>query len=90
MKKAIFIGAIIVLAGLLCGALEAIHPFGVPRNTPTDDYVLKYAMTEPVIPNLSAALIYDLRTLDTLIVIGAVFAGVCSVGALFRDGRRRE
>jgi hypothetical protein len=66
MKKMIFIVAIVVLGGLLCGTFEAIHPFGVPADTAMDDYFLDHALADRSAQNVVTSLVFDFRGFDTV------------------------
>lgn len=90
MKKTIFVAAVIILGGLLCGMFEAIHPFGMPGYTPMDDYIIIHALSDRSSPNVVTAMLFDFRGLDGLGEIAVVFTAVMAVGALFRDGGKRE
>lgn len=90
MKKTIFAVAVIVLAGMLCGAFEAIHPFGKPDNTAMDDYFLAHAPLDRSAQNVVTSLVFDFRGFDTLGEAAVLFTALCSIGALFRDGGKRE
>ena len=90
MKKTIFIAAVIVLGGLLCGMFETIHPFGIPGNVPMDDYFIARAMPDRSSPNVVAAMLFDFRGFDALGELAVLFTTVMAIGALFRDGGKRE
>ncbi len=90
MKKTVFVVAVIVLAGLLSGMFNEIHPFGVPRNTAMDDYFLTHALTDRSAQNVVTSLVFDFRGFDTLGEAAVLFTALCSIGALFRDGGKRE
>jgi multisubunit Na+/H+ antiporter MnhB subunit len=90
MKKTIFIAAAIVLGGLLCGMFEAIHPLGVPLNTQMDDYILTHALSDRSAQNVVTSMVFDFRGFDTLGEAAVLFTALSSIGALFRDGGKRE
>ena len=90
MKKTIFIAAVIVLGGLLAGMLEDIRPFGIPGATPMDDYFIVHAMLDRSAPNVVTALVFDYRAFDTLGEAAVLFTALLAIGALFRDGGKRE
>jgi multisubunit Na+/H+ antiporter MnhB subunit len=90
MKKTVFIMAVIVLAGLLCGMFEAIHPFGLPSSTLMDDYFLRHALSDRSAQNVVTSLVFDFRGFDTLGEAAVLFTALCSIGALFRDGGKKE
>lgn len=90
MKKTVFIMAVIVLAGLLCGMFEAIHPFGLPNNTLMDEYFLRHALSDRSAQNVVTSLVFDFRGFDTLGEAAVLFTALCSIGALFRDGGKKE
>ncbi|MDR1376383.1 MAG: hypothetical protein LBJ22_02635 [Synergistaceae bacterium] len=90
MKKTIFIAAAIVLGGLLCDMFEKIHPFGVPLNTEMDDYILVHALSDRSAQNVVTSMVFDFRGFDTLGEAAVLFTALSSVGALFRDGGKRE
>jgi multisubunit Na+/H+ antiporter MnhB subunit len=90
VKKTIFIAAVIVLGGLLCGMFEAIHPMGVPRSTQMDDYILAHALSDRSAQNVVTSMVFDFRGFDTLGEAAVLFTALSSIGALFRDGGKRE
>jgi multisubunit Na+/H+ antiporter MnhB subunit len=90
MKKTIFIAAVIVLGGLLCGMFEAIHPFGLPVNTAMDDYFLVHALSDRSAQNVVTSMVFDFRGFDTLGEAAVLFTALSSIGALFRDGGKKE
>ena len=90
MKKTIFIAAVIVLGGLLCGTFEAIHPFGVPANSAMDDYFLVHAPADRSAMNVVTSLVFDFRGFDTLGEAAVLFTALSAIGALFRDGGKKE
>ena len=90
MKKTVFIAAVIVLGGLLCGMFEAIHPFGLPENTAMDDYFLVHAPADRSALNVVTSMVFDFRGFDTLGEAAVLFTALSSIGALFRDGGKKE
>ena len=90
MKKMVFVAAVIVLGGLLCGMFETIHPFGIPGETTMDDYFIIRSLSDKSSPNVVTALVFDYRALDTLGEAALLFTTFISIGALFRDGGKRE
>ena len=89
MKKTVFIASTIVLAGLLAGMFEAIHPFGIPGTAAMDDYFLVHAPLDRSALNVVTSLVFDFRGFDTLGEAAVLFTALCSIGALFRDGGKR-
>ena len=90
MKKTIFAAAVIVLGGLLCGMFEAIHPFGLPQNTVTDDYIIAHSLSGGSVRDIVTSMVFDWRGFDTLGEAAVLFTALTSIGALFRDGGKRE
>jgi multisubunit Na+/H+ antiporter MnhB subunit len=90
MKKTIFVAAILVLGGLLCGTFEAIHPFGVPADTAMDDYFLGHALADRSAQNVVTSMVFDFRGFDTLGEAAVLFTALSSIGALFRDGGKKK
>jgi len=90
MKKTIFAAAVVVLGGLLCGMFEAIHPFGVPHETAMDDYIIVHALTDRSAQNVVTSMVFDFRGFDTIGEAAVLFTALTSIGALFRDGGKRE
>ena len=90
MKKTIFVAAVIILGGLLCGMFEAAHPFGIPHNTAMDDYFLVHALSDRSAQNVVTSLVFDFRGFDTLGEAAVLFTALTAIGALFRDGGKRE
>ena len=90
MKKTIFVGAVIVLGGLLCGMFEAMRPFGIPGATAMDDYILIHALADRSALNVVTSMVFDYRGFDTLGEAAVVFTALSSIAALFRDGGKKE
>jgi multisubunit Na+/H+ antiporter MnhB subunit len=90
MKKYLFISAAIVIGGILGGVFTFIHPFGNPGTTPMDDYILANTFTERSAQNIVTAMVFDYRGFDTLGEAAVLFTAVCSIGALFRAGRKKK
>jgi len=90
VKKTIFIAAVIILGGLLAGMLEDIRPFGIPGETAMDDYFIAHALADRSAPNVVTALVFDYRAFDTLGEAAVLFTALLAIGALFRDGGKRE
>lgn len=89
MKKSIFVASAIVIGGLLCAMFTMTHQFGVPGKAPMDQYYLSTALKERSAQNIVTALVFDYRGFDTLGEAAVLFTAVCSIGALFREGRRK-
>ena len=90
MNKTIFIMATIVLGALLCVAFEETHPFGMPGETPMDDYILIHALTDRSAQNVVTSMVFDFRGFDTLGEAAVLFTALSAIGALFRDGGKKE
>jgi multisubunit Na+/H+ antiporter MnhB subunit len=90
MKKTVFAAAVIVLAGLLGGMFEATHPVGIPGNTPMDDYFSIHALADRSAPNVVTSMVFDFRGFDTLGEAAVLFTTITAIGALFRDGGKKE
>ena len=90
MKKTVFLMAVIVLAGLLCGMFGEIHTFGLPNNTLMDEYFLEHALSDRSAQNVVTSLVFDFRGFDTLGEAAVLFTALSSIGALFRDGGKKE
>ena len=90
MKKMVFAAAVVVLGGLLCGMFEAAHPFGMPYETAMDDYFLVHALSDRSAQNVVTSLVFDFRGFDTLGEAAVLFTALTAIGALFRDGGKRE
>ena len=89
-KRALFMFAILVVAGTFWGALDRIHPFGDVPVAPMDDYYLENAQQERSVNNVVTAIVFDYRGFDTLGEAAVLFTAVCSVLALFRKGREGQ
>ncbi|MDR1732579.1 MAG: hypothetical protein LBR61_10860 [Synergistaceae bacterium] len=90
MRKAVYLVAVVVLAGLLSGMFGELHVFGVPQATEMDDYFLARAPLDRSAQNVVTSLVFDFRGFDTLGEAGVLFTALCSIGALFREGGKRE
>ena len=85
MKARIFfLVAALVVGGLLWGGLQSLHPFGMPNETPMDDYVIANAQGEAAANNVVTSIVFDYRGFDTLGEGAVLFTAVISVAALFR------
>ena len=81
MKARIFfLISILLVGGLLWTGLQAVHPFGIPGETPMDDYFIANAQGEAAANNVVTSIVFDYRGFDTL----GEGAAVISVAALFR------
>jgi len=90
MKKTVFVAAVIVLGGLLCGMFDGLKPFGIPGDVPMDDYFIARALPDRSSPNVVASMLFDFRGIDALGELSVLFTTVMAIGALFRDGGKRE
>lgn len=88
MKKLIFILSAILIGGVTCGLLDVIHPFGNPGVTPMDDHFLAHALKDLSTENVVTSIVFDYRGFDTIGEAAVLFTAVCSVTALFREGRK--
>ena len=90
MKKTIFVVAAIILGALVCGALDNIHNFGEPGKTPMDDYFLANSLKTLSTENVVTSIVFDYRGFDTIGEAAVLFTAVCSIGAIFREGRGKQ
>ena len=90
MKKSIFITSAVIIGGLLCGMFSMTHHFGKPGKVVMDDYFLSSALKDRSAQNIVTSLVFDYRGFDTLGEAAVLFTAVCSIGALFREGRRKS
>ncbi len=90
MKKTIFIMAALIIAGLMFGALDTIHPFGQPGDFAMDDYYIHHALEERSSENIVTSIVFDYRGFDTIGEAAVLFTAVCSILALFREGARKQ
>ena len=90
MKKSIFIASAIIVGGLLCGMFTMTHHFGDPGASVMDDYFINNALKDRSAQNIVTSLVFDYRGFDTLGEASVLFTAVCSIGALFREGRRKS
>ena len=85
MKARIFfLVAALVVGGLLWGGFQSLHPFGMPNETPMDDYFIANAQGEAAANNVVTSIVFDYRGFDTLGEGAVLFTAVISVAALFR------
>ena len=90
MKRTIFVTSVVVLGAILCGMFEAVRPFGIPGETPMDDYFIIHALSDRSSMSVVSAMLYDFRGLDVLGEAAVIFTTLTAIGALFRDGGKRE
>lgn len=90
MKKSIFVASAIVVGGLLCGMFTLTHDFGAPKDVPMDQYYIDNALKDRSAKNIVTSLVFDYRAFDTLGEAAVLFTAVCSIGALFREGRKKS
>lgn len=85
MKARIFfLISILLVGGLLWTGLQAVHPFGIPGETPMDDYFIANAQGEAAANNVVTSIVFDYRGFDTLGEGAVLFTAVISVASLFR------
>jgi multisubunit Na+/H+ antiporter MnhB subunit len=89
MKKSIFVASAVIIGGLLCGMFTMTHQFGNPGEAVMDGYFLESALRDRSALNIVTSLVFDYRGFDTLGEAAVLFTAICSIGALFREGRRK-
>ena len=89
MKKTLFVVAAIILGALVVGAVDNIHPFGEPGTAPMDDYFIANALRDRSSENVVTSIVFDYRGFDTIGEAAVLFTALCSVTALFREGRKK-
>ena len=91
MKARIFfLVAALVVGGLLWGGLQSLHPFGMPNETPMDDYFIANAQGEAAANNVVTSIVFDYRGFDTLGEATVLFTAVLGVGMVLRKMRVGE
>ena len=90
MKKSLFLASAIIIGGLFCGMFTMTHQFGDPGKAPMDEYFIENAPKERSAPNVVTSLVFDYRGFDTLGEAAVLFTAVCSIGAMFRAGRKKS
>ena len=90
MKKSLFITSAIIIGGLFFGIFTMTHPFGNPGEAVMDDYFIASAFKDRSANNIVTSLVFDYRSFDTLGEAAVLFTAVCSIGVLFREGRKRS
>jgi multisubunit Na+/H+ antiporter MnhB subunit len=85
MKARIFfLISILLVGGIFWTGLQAVHPFGIPGETPMDDYFIANAQGEAAANNVVTSIVFDYRGFDTLGEGAVLFTAVISVASLFR------
>ena len=87
-SKMIFLIAVLVVAGIAWGAMEAVHPFGFPGDAPMDTYFVEHAQRDRAANNVVTAIVFDYRGFDTLGEAAVLFTAVSSIALIFRKGGR--
>ncbi|MCL1940343.1 MAG: hypothetical protein FWG09_00265 [Synergistaceae bacterium] len=90
MKKSLFVACAVIIGGLLCGVFTMTHQFGSPGKAVMDEYFIDSALKDRSAQNIVTSLVFDYRGFDTLGEAAVLFTAVCSIGALFREGRKRS
>jgi multisubunit Na+/H+ antiporter MnhB subunit len=80
---------LIVIAFLVSGILQFIHPFGSPPSE-MDDYMIENAQEETGSNNVVASVVFDYRGFDTLGEATILFTAVTGVLLLLRTVKRKE
>jgi multisubunit Na+/H+ antiporter MnhB subunit len=62
----------------------------LPTNVLMDEYFLRHALSDRSAQNVVTSLVFDFRGFDTLGEAAVLFTALCSIGALFRDGGKKE
>ena len=89
MKKIIFIVAAIIVGAMVVGAVDSIRPFGEPGASPMDDYFIASALKDRSSENVVTSIVFDYRGFDTIGEAAVLFTALCSITALFREGRKK-
>jgi multisubunit Na+/H+ antiporter MnhB subunit len=89
MKKMIFIVSAIILGAMVVGAVDAIRPFGEPGSAPMDDHFIASALKDRSSENVVTSIVFDYRGFDTIGEAAVLFTALCSITALFREGRKK-
>jgi multisubunit Na+/H+ antiporter MnhB subunit len=89
MKKIIFVVAAIIVGAMVVGTLDNIHPFGEPGASPMDDHFIASALKDRSSENVVTSIVFDYRGFDTIGEAAVLFTALCSITALFREGRKK-
>lgn len=87
-SRMIFFIAVLVVAGISWGAMESVHPFGFPGETPMDTYFVEHAQKDRGANNVVTSIVFDYRGFDTLGEAAVLFTAVSSIALIFRKGGR--
>lgn len=90
MKKMLFVLSAVIIGGLACGLLDVPHPFGDPGIVPMDEHFLGQALKDLSTENVVTSIVFDYRGFDTIGEAAVLFTAICSVTALFREGRKKS
>ena len=90
MKKSLFVACAVIIGGLLCGTFTMTHQFGNPGKAVMDEHFIESALKDRSAQNIVTSLVFDYRGFDTLGEAAVLFTAVCSIGALFREGRKKS
>jgi len=90
MRKVIgLIVLLVVIAFLVSGMLQFIHPFGYPPSD-MDDYIIENAQEETGSNNVVTSVVFDYRGFDTLGEATILFTAVTGALLLLRTMKRKE
>lgn len=89
MRAILAFTVLLVIGASLFYAVSGI-PFGEPAATAMDDYYLRHGQEQTGANNIVTSVLFDYRGFDTLGEATVLFAAVLGVGALFRQGARKD
>ena len=76
--------AIFLVFGVLLLGSNPVHPFGDPKESEMDDYIISNAQQETGANNAVTSVVFDYRGFDTLGEATILFTAVAGVVLLFR------
>jgi len=84
MNKIAILIVFVIFSCALISTTLILRPFGEPRSTEMDDYIIKNAQNETGANNAVTSVVFDYRGFDTLGEATVLFTAVAGVLAVLR------
>jgi len=84
MNKIAILMVFIIFSCVLISTILTLRPFGEPKSTEMDDYIIKNAQNETGANNAVTSVVFDYRGFDTLGEATVLFTAVAGVLLVLR------
>lgn len=84
MRKTLAIISMLIFSAILIYIAISLHPFGEPKESQMDDYIIENAQNETGANNAVTSVVFDYRGFDTLGEATVLFTAVAGVLLVLR------